>query len=148
MNDNPLGNYISINRQFLSVMDFNANILGIPRRSPQFQEKDEFELSMHQLKEEIGEIEESYKNGDFIGVLDGLIDLEYFLLGIFYKNGISESTHAELFDVVHRANMLKKMGTKAGREGFKAADAYKPDSWTDPELKIARILDKVRERGY
>lgn len=148
MSDNPLGNYISINKQFLSVVDFNANILGISRRSPSLQDREEFKLSLHQLREEIDEIEESYNNGDFIGVLDGLIDLEYFLLGVFYKNGISESTHAELFDVIHKANMLKKMGTKKGREGYDAADAYKPDSWTDPELKIARILDTVRERGY
>lgn len=148
MNDNPLGNYISINKQFLSVVDFNANVLEISRRTPNFQDKDEFKLSMHQLKEEIEEIEEAYNNADFIGLLDGLIDLEYFLLGIFYKNGISEATHSELFDAVHKANMLKKMGTKPGREGYSSADAFKPDSWTDPELKIARILDKVRERGF
>jgi predicted HAD superfamily Cof-like phosphohydrolase len=145
--DFPFENYISINKQFLDVRHFNANILGIKRRTPGLQVEDEFKLSMHQLKEEIGEIEEAYSRGDFIAVLDGLIDLEYFLLGIFYKNGINESAHAELFEVVHEANMLKRAGVKAGREGYDATDAIKPDSWTNPEIKIARILDKVNRRG-
>lgn len=140
-------NYVSINRQLLSVIDFNKNILGIARRQPGLQELEEFKLSMHQLKEEIEEIEEAYDHGDFIAVLDGLIDLEYFLLGIFYKNGINEPVHAELFDAVHSSNMLKKRGVKAGREGYDAADAVKPESWTNPEIRFARILDKFSREG-
>jgi predicted HAD superfamily Cof-like phosphohydrolase len=137
--------YIPVNKQMLDVINFNRNILGISLRKPRPQDKDEFELSMHQLKEEILEIEEAFEQGDFIGILDGLIDLEYFLLGIFYKNGIDESTHGALFDAVHQANLLKRQGVKAGREGYDAADAVKPASWTDPELKFARILDKVTQ---
>lgn len=135
--------FIAVNKQLLDVRNFNQHILNIPRRKPRPQVKDEFELSMHQLKEEITEIEEAFKMGDFIGILDGLIDLEYFLLGIFYKNGINEETHAELFDAVHQANLLKKAGIKPGREGYDAADAIKPDSWTNPEVKFARILDRA-----
>ena len=140
--------YIPVNKQFLDVMNFNRTILGIDPRKPGPQSRNEFELSMKQLKEEIGEIEEAFDKGDYIGVLDGLIDLEYFLLGVFYKNGINESTHSELFDAVHQANLLKKVGVKEGREGFgDAADAIKPDSWVDPELKFARILEKVTLHG-
>lgn len=139
--------YIAVNKQLLDVINFNSNILKITRRKPGPQDAEEFELSMLQLREEITEIEESFEKGDFIGILDGLIDLEYFLLGIFYKNGINESVHAELFDAVHQANLLKKIGTKTGREGYDAADAIKPDSWTNPELKFARILDTVNKRG-
>ena len=139
--------YIAINKQLLDVISFNQNILGIDLRKPGPQVKDEFELSMHQLKEEILEIEEAFERGDFIGILDGLIDLEYFLLGIFYKNGINEPTHTQLFDAVHQANLLKKAGIKSGREGYNAADAIKPDSWTNPEILFARILDKASKRG-
>jgi len=139
--------YIAVNKQLLDVINFNSSVLGIMRRRPGPQDAAEFKLSMHQLREEITEIEEAFEKGDFIGILDGLIDLEYFLLGVFYKNGINESVHAELFDAVHQANLLKKIGTKEGREGYDAADAIKPDSWTNPELKFARILDKVNERG-
>ncbi|MDJ0952542.1 MAG: hypothetical protein QNJ81_02565 [Acidimicrobiia bacterium] len=140
--------YIPVNKQMLDVINFNRTVLKIPPRKPGPQGKKEFDLSMHQLKEEIDEIETAFERGDFIGILDGLIDLEYFLLGIFYKNGINESTHAQLFDAVHQANLLKKMGVKEGREGFgDAADAVKPDSWVDPELKFARILEEVTLRG-
>jgi len=137
--------YIPVNKQMLDVINFNRSILGISKREPGQQKVDEFKLSMHQLREEIDEIEQSYERGDFIGILDGLIDLEYFLLGIFYKNGIGEKTHAELFDAVHQANLLKKSGTKVGREGYDAADAVKPSSWVDPELKFARILEKAKK---
>lgn len=139
--------YIPVNRQMLDVINFNRNVLGINNRKPGLQIADEFKLSMHQLKEEIGEIELAYEHGDFIGLLDGLIDLEYFLLGVFFKNGINEPVHSELFEAVHHANLLKKSGVKAGREGFDAVDAVKPDSWTNPEVKFARILDKVSQRG-
>lgn len=139
--------YVAVNKQLLDVVNFQRTILEIDIRKPGPQDEDEFKLSMHQLKEEIQEIETAYEKGDFIGILDGLIDLEYFLLGIFYKNGINESIHADLFDAVHQANLLKKAGTKKGREGYDAADAIKPDSWINPELKFARILDKANERG-
>jgi len=139
--------YIPVNKQFLDVMNFNRTVLGIDPRQPGPQPENEFKLSMHQLKEEIEEIELAFEKGDFIGILDGLIDLEYFLHGIFYKNGINESAHAELHEAVHQANLLKKVGTKEGREGYDAADAIKPDSWTDPEIKFARILEKVTLRG-
>lgn len=139
--------YIEINKQFLDVSHFNREILGIKPRSVGSQPRSEFELSMHQLKEEIEEIEDAYEKGDFIGVLDGMIDLEYFLLGIFFKNGIDEETHAALFDAVHQANLLKRAGVKAGREGYDAADAVKPSSWVDPQLKFARILERAKNNA-
>ncbi len=139
--------YVSINKQMLSVINFNFDVLDIPKRPLGIQEQDEFSLSMHQLREEIEEIQDAYSQGDFIGVLDGLIDLEYFLLGIFYKNGVNEPTHSELFDAVHQANILKKQGIKAGREGYSSADAIKPKAWVDPEIMFARILEKVAKRG-
>lgn len=140
--------YIPVNKQFLDVVNFNRTILGIPPRKPGPQVENEFRLSMKQLREEIDEMEAAFDKGDFIGVLDGMIDLEYFLHGIFYKNGIDEKTHAALHDAVHQANLLKKIGVKEGREGFgDAADAVKPDSWVDPELKFARILEKATLYG-
>jgi predicted HAD superfamily Cof-like phosphohydrolase len=73
-----------------------------------------------------------------------MVDLEYFLLGVFWKNGIDEVTHQKLFSAVHSANMMKKLGVKEGREGFKAADAVKPSDWTDPQIMFARILEDVK----
>ena len=133
--------FVKINVQMLKTIDFNKDILGIERRTPGLQEPDEFKLSLHQLREEIDELELAYKHQDFLGVLDALIDLEYFMYGVFWKCGIPEHLHSELFAAVHSANMMKKRGVKAGREGYDAADANKPESWTDPTLLFARILE-------
>ena len=134
--------YIEINRQMIQTIDFNRKILGISPRTPAMQSEDEFKLSLKQLREEVSELEQSYEYQDFIGVLDALIDMEYFLLGIFWKNGIDEKTHEKLFTAVHNANMMKKLGVKKGREGFEAADAVKPTDWTDPQVMFARILEE------
>tara|TARA_Y100000310_G_C20496354_1_gene721735 strand:+ start:459 stop:809 length:351 start_codon:yes stop_codon:yes gene_type:complete len=105
------------------------------------QSQDEFDLSMRQLQEEQNEIMQAYAADDFIGVLDGLFDLQYFLFGIFYKNGINAETYEKIFTVIHNCNMTKVKGIKAGREGFDAADAVKPESWVSPEEQISKILE-------
>jgi len=130
-----------MSKQYTQVVDFNRAILKIAKRPVGIQDPDEFMLSMTQLKEEIGEIEEAYKHQDFVELIDGLIDLEYFLLGIFYKNGLSSKTHEDIFTAVHIANLNKKAGIKKGREGFSAADANKPEDWVSPEQAIIDILE-------
>lgn len=137
--------YVEINRQMLQTIDFNKRVLGVTKRQPGPQSQDEFNLSLKQLREEISEMEDAHTNNDFIGVLDALIDLEYFLYGVLWKNGIDERMHSKLFLAVHNANMMKKLGVKKGREGFKAADAVKPSDWTDPQVMFARILDESRD---
>ena len=133
--------YVKVNHQMVQTIGFNREILGITSRTPALQPAEEFKLSLVQLREEIDEMEQAFKKGDFLSVLDALIDLEYFLYGVYWKNGIDEQLHEQLFTAVHDANMMKKRGVKKGREGFDAADATKPDAWTDPMLKFARILD-------
>lgn len=112
------------------------------------QEKQEFDLSMVQLQEEINEIMEAYENADFIGLVDGLIDLEYFLLGVMYKCGLDAESHRDIFTAVHNCNVKKVMGVKAGREGFDAADAVKPEDWVPPEEMIDGILTSIKAREF
>lgn len=132
-----------MSKQYTQVVDFNRHVLGITKRPVGIQDPDEFMLSMTQLKEEIREIEEAYKHQDFVELIDGLIDLEYFLLGIFYKNGLSSKTHEDMFTAVHTANLNKKAGVKEGREGFSAIDANKPKNWVSPEAAIIEILEDL-----
>lgn len=129
---------------FTLVQHFNREVLSIKSRSLGFQERDEFELSMRQLQEEINEISDAFAESDFIGLIDGLIDLEYFLLGVLYKNGVDCDMHSEIFEAVHNCNMQKVKGIKAGREGFNAIDAVKPEDWVSPEERISDILSKRR----
>lgn len=126
------------------VEDFNRNVLGIESRDLGMMPREEFKLSMKQLREEITEIEEAYEKGDLVGVVDGLIDLDYFHKGIIYKHGINYAIYNMLFGQVHDCNMTKKKGVKKGREGFgNAADAVKPEGWVSPEVKIYETLRAV-----
>lgn len=123
------------------VEHFNETILGIPRRRVGMMSAEEFKLSLHQLREEIDEIEEAFEKGDLVGVVDGLIDLDYFHKGVVYKHGINKSLYYNMFRVVHEANMAKKKGTKETRQGYgDAADAVKPEGWIPPEETLAEML--------
>lgn len=125
------------------VVQFNQEVLGVEPRKLGLMPPLEFSLSLKQLREEVTEMEEAYDKGDLVGVVDGLIDLNYFLLGVVYKHGISEETFNELFSVVHEANLEKKLGVKKGREGFGgSADAVKPEGWVPPEDRINEILSR------
>lgn len=131
-------------RNHEQVEQFNQQILGIAPRKVGLQSANEFDLSMHQLQEEITEIIEAYINQDLVGVIDGLIDLDYFLKGIIYKHGLNAALYEQMFTAVHNANMEKKRGVKEGREGYgNAADAIKPEGWMPPEARIRQILDTV-----
>lgn len=123
---------------------FNKQVLGIEPRDLGMMPKDEFKLSMAQLREEIEEIEEAYDEGNLVGVVDGLIDLDYFHKGIIYKHGINYAIYHMLFGQVHESNMTKKKGVKETRRGFgDAADAIKPQGWVAPETKIYETLKAV-----
>ena len=128
-----------MNRNYVEY--FNRKVLGIEPRQIGLMDPMEFKLSMTQLREEIREMEEAYEHGDLIAVVDGMVDLDYFLKGVVYKHGIMAPIYNEIFKVVHDANMQKKLGVKSGREGFDgAADAVKPAGWVAPEEKIGLIL--------
>lgn len=131
------------NKQYDQVVEFNRDILGIQERIISLQDNDEFRLSMSQLKEEITEIQEAYLKQDLTGVIDGLIDLEYFLLGVFYKVGLEEQDHSAMFKIVHMANMRKKMGQNQSRPGFDSADAIKPEDWQSPEEMLSNYIEVV-----
>lgn len=123
------------------VVIFNRDILGIPERKLGLMGEDEFKLSLHQLREELDEIEEAYNEGDLVKVVDGLIDLDYFHKGVIYKHGISEPVYEQMFEVVHNANMAKKKGVKESRQGYgDSADAVKPEGWIPPEETLGEII--------
>jgi len=126
--------------KFNQVAKFNKEILGINERPVHIQDEEEFRLSHHQMQEEVGEFLEACEHNDFIGALDALIDNLVFTYGVAYKMGMTADLLHECFTAVMDANMGKKKGIKAGREGYNAADAIKPEGWISPEDRIAGIL--------
>ena len=128
--------------RFSQVQTFNKDILGIVPRSVGVLPSNEFKLSHTQLTEEANEFLQAAENNDLIGCLDAIIDSLYFSYGILYKLGVDEDDLNKLFTIVHNANMGKKKGVKAGREGHgDAADATKPDDWKDPRKLMEEYID-------
>jgi predicted HAD superfamily Cof-like phosphohydrolase len=126
----------------LLVEHFNKIILKLKRPPIGFMEEDDFKLSLNQLREEIDEMELANNKGDFSGLIDAIVDLDYFLHGVVFKHGINTETYEELFKVVHEANMEKMLGVKPSREGFGGSpDAIKSSDWKAPETKIGKVLE-------
>lgn len=121
---------------FEMVEEFNREILEIEPRPVGLQDEDEFELSIIQLQEELGEFIEAYENKDVYECIDGLLDLMYFASGVAYKMGVGHEKLLECFKTIHAANMAKAKGKKEAR-GFdgSAADATKPTGWEAPNLE-------------
>lgn len=123
------------------VADFNKTILGIEQRLQMPMGPAELGLSITCLKEEVEEFREAAESGDYIGMVDAMIDLQYFAMGVLYKMGITPDQIVACCTAVHEANMTKKRGIKAGRGDGSAADAIKPADWTPPEERIGAILE-------
>ena len=90
------------------------------------------------LKEELAEYEKAVLEGDAVGQIDALVDLEYVLLGNAYLSGFD--SYDKHFDAVHNANMRKEKGLKPGREASGGFDAIKPEGWIGPEEDHAFLL--------
>jgi len=133
----------------LSV-NFNKKVLGIDPRIPKLQKKDEFKLSVVQLKEEIQEFEDAYEDGNLVECVDAMMDLKVFADGVLYKMGLTPEDMFECAEAINTANMAKKAGVKATRvvtEGDDApVDANKPEGWVGPEAAIALVLARRVEK--
>jgi predicted HAD superfamily Cof-like phosphohydrolase len=126
-----------------SVIHFNSQILGIAPRTPGMLSESEFKISVECLKEEVEEFVAAHNQGDYVGVIDAMIDLQYFAIGVMYKLGLNQDYIDEMMQAVHDANMTKKKGVKAGRGDGVAADAVKGADWVSPEQRIMDILDRT-----
>ena len=129
----------------LAIM-FNNQILGIKPRKPGLQDKKEFELSVIQLKEEIGEFEDAYEDQDLVGCVDAMLDLKVFADGVLYKMGLLSDDIFECADAISRSNMSKRRGVNSTRvvstDNDAPADANKPEGWVGPEAEISKVLTR------
>lgn len=124
------------------VAEFNEVVLGIAPRFQMPLGEAELKLTLHCLREEVDEFEEAAQGSDYVGMVDALIDLQYFALGALYKMGVTPDKVVKCCTAVHQANMTKKRGVKAGRGDGSAADAIKPEGWITPEERIGSILEE------
>lgn len=137
----PVRPLVQTNRQ--RVIQFNQEILGIGERPVGLLDAAEMMLSLKQLREEIQEMEDAFNKGDLVGVVDGLVDLDFFTRGVVYKHGLCPEAYSRCFKAVFEANMQKALGKKKGRDEFgDVADAIKPEGWQPPEELIRTILEE------
>lgn len=123
-----------------AVVDFNQKVLGIAPRTQHPLEGGELEATRKAFAEEIQEFNDAIAQGDFLGQIDALTDLKYFIDGALYKMGLTADQINGCAFAVHAANMEKKLGIVEKR-GNPLGDAVKPEGWVGPEERIAEILE-------
>jgi len=132
-----------ISTRFTKAAAFNQLVLNLEPRTPGLQSMEECKLSVHQLKEEADELMDAAMNDDYVGCIDAVIDSLYFAYGILYKLGLNEEDVDALYSIVHNANLQKKLGIKANRPGFDAADAIKENGWQAPEEQMKDYIHSI-----
>lgn len=123
-----------------AVVDFNQKVLQIDPRPQHPLQGGELEATKKAFQEEIREFNDAIQAGDFLGQIDALTDLKYFIDGALYKMGLTADQINDCGMAVHSANMEKKLGVVPKR-GNPLGDAVKPEGWIGPEERIAEILE-------
>jgi predicted HAD superfamily Cof-like phosphohydrolase len=125
---------------FHLVPDFQREVLKKTIDEKGLLSISDLELLCRQLREEIYEFEDAHANVDYIGAIDGLMDLIYFAVGGLHRLGLSDTEMTRCFEAVHLANMTKKKGSMV-RDGIESNDdAQKSFDWVSPEERIAEII--------
>lgn len=122
-----------------AIVDFNQQILRLQPRELGPLEGGELSATLKAFDEEITEFKDALRDGDFIGQIDALTDLKYFIDGALYKMGLTAEQINDINFAVHDANMQKKLGVVEKR-GNPLGDAVKPEGWVSPEERIGQIL--------
>lgn len=123
-----------------NVVEFNKVVLHIPKPEHGNMSDKDMEHRALCLREEVDECVAAHTVGDYIGTIDALIDLMYFAIGGLHKLGLTPDEMAECGRIIHRANMLKKLGVVERRD-CGVPDAIKPSTWVSPEEQIRRYLN-------
>lgn len=80
---------------------------GLPvEAAPKIDDERTNALRINLLAEELDELKEALDEGDVMGVLDALTDLQYVLDGAYLSFGLHHVKQVA-FDEVHRSNMSK-----------------------------------------
>ena len=131
---------------FKRVAKFNEEVLGMKDRDMTLPLKDEHNWLKGVIDEEKKELDIAFRNNNYVGYIDALIDNIYFCLGGLKRIGLDAEIVEEIFEAIHQCNMQKVKGKKQ-RETMSDDDAIKPFEWRSPEMTIIDILDKRQENA-
>lgn len=127
--------------------EFNQKVMKIEPRKLGMMDPAEMAFAAKSLREEIVEMVDAFDLGDLVGVVDALIDLDFFRRGILYKHGITPELYEKLFAVVWSKNMKKELGQPKPTRCELALDAIKPIGWVGPEDEIRQLLEEHMDAG-
>ena len=88
------------------VAEFQRNFFAPVEPSPTLPAKDRQDLRVTLIKEELKELEDCVANGDLVGILDALADIQYVLSGAVLEFGFGK-VFAAANSEVHSSNMSK-----------------------------------------
>ena len=92
--------------------------------------RDFLKFRLEFLIEELGETLEASSNDDAEELVDGHIDICVIAIGTLLAFGVDAE---KAWDVVHKANMAKEVGTKPERPNpLGLPDLMKPEGWENP----------------
>lgn len=111
---------------------FGIDYSGPPRTLPE-----ELAWRVKFLDEELQEYKDAIAAGDLVKQFDALIDLVYVALGNAQLQGLPFDKG---WNVVHDANMAKKLASELGVEARGPGDVRKPPGWEPPEEKLNALL--------
>jgi hypothetical protein len=97
------------------------------------------------INSEIIEYQEALRNGDMVGVIDAIADIQYLSMQLIVIHGL-ENSFELFFDEVHRSNMTK---VRDGVLRDATRKIRKPEGYEPPNIK--EILKKVlseQEKKY
>lgn len=129
---------MSINDAWQKVAEFHKKFDHPVSNGPRLLPEDRVVKRSNWMQEEIDEFIRSRTVAD---QADAMIDLMYFALGTLVEMGVPP---AQLFDIVHEANMrkIKNDGKALYREDGKIA---KPQNWIDPTNLIEEAISQMVE---
>lgn len=93
-------------RQLEQVHEFNKLAGRELSETPRAVPKEQFKAQMLLIAEEVEEIAKAYKENNYVGILDGMIDVQYVLNGLVELCGLRYE-FIEGFQKVHENNMTK-----------------------------------------
>lgn len=120
-------NHLDQVRRFMVAFDQEVNDL------PTVSDHETRQLRYKLIEEELSELWDALKNRDLVKIADGLIDLEYVVLGGMLAFGLGD-LHEKLFAEVQRSNM-----TKLGEDGKvhynQLGKVMKGENYSPPNLR-------------
>lgn len=93
-------------KQLEQVREFNGLAGRELSDKPSAVDKERFKAQMLLIAEEVEEIAVAYKENNYVGIVDGLVDTAYVLFGLVELLGFREE-FVEGFNLVHDNNMTK-----------------------------------------